>query len=87
MSLTAVRITFTKPSGAYRANEVAWFSPAVAQALVDKGVGTALDAIPGGTAHAVAGSVRHAARVARESEAVTSEADRQLLLGEAAPVE
>ncbi len=86
--MTLVRVTFKVPSGAYRANETGWFSPAVAQALVDKGVGTALDAIPATTPHAVAGSVRHAVRVARESEQIASEADRVIVAStEAAPVE
>lgn len=87
MALTSVRIQFARQTGSYPANSIAYFSPAVAKALVAAGH-TALDAIPAGTAAPVTGaSLKHAARVAREVEIITSEADRQLIAHEAAPLE
>ncbi len=87
MALSSIRVQFVRPTGSYRANEIAWFSPAVAKALVSAGH-TALDAVPAGTAAPVTGnSLKHAVRVAREVELIGSEADRQLVAHESAPLE
>jgi hypothetical protein len=77
-------VKFTQPFASYNAGDVAYFTPATANALKAAGH-TALDAIPAGTAAPVTGhALKHQVRVARESEPISSEADRQLVAAEAA---
>jgi len=87
VSLTAVRVRFITASGAFRANEIAWFSPTVAQALADAGVATLVDAVPASTPHVLKASTAHMVNVARASEQIASEADRVVVsMLDAAPV-
>ncbi len=84
MSLTAVRVRVNQPVASLNGNEVGFFSPSVAQTLVDKGLGTALDAIPAGIAHAATGTPsKHAVRVAATLDIAANESERQVLAAQA----
>ena len=88
MALTQIRVKFTAIHSSYRPGDIGYFTPIVAQALVDIGVGTALDSVPTGTLRVVqrlpGNPNGHVVRVARDAELVASEADRLLVAAQAA---
>ncbi len=88
MALVQIRIKFSSFYSAFRPADIGYFTPIAAQALVDIGVGTALDTIPTGTVHAATPLIgkfpnNHITRLARDLEPIASEADRQLVAAEA----
>lgn len=84
--LQQYRVQFNQHFASYNAGGIGFFTAKVANACVLAGIGSALDALPAGTAAVVAGPARHMLRLAHAAEIPTNETDRQILVAQAAAV-
>ena len=80
MALSTYRVKLTQAVASYNAAETIWVTPQIGRSLVDLGLATAIDPLPGGLlATDASKGPRHAVRVAKANEVIGSEADRQLV--------